>query len=74
MLRQSSAWLPDEPGKSLLVALILITPGSFLILPALALFRLCARHGCKGAIQSLRDWMAQARSEAARVFERATAP
>lgn len=56
MLRQISALLPEALGKSLLVVLILLTPGSFLLLPVLALFRLCARHGCNGAIQLLHDY------------------
>lgn len=70
MLRQISALLPEELGKSLLVALILITPGSFLVLPVLALFRLCARHGCYGAIQQLRGYWVSARIEMARRFGR----
>jgi hypothetical protein len=61
MLRQISALLPEEPGKSLLVALILLAPGSFLILPVLAMFRLCSRHGYNNAVQSLRDYIVGAR-------------
>jgi len=70
MLRQLTALLPEELGKSLLVVLILLTPGSFLLVPLLAFFRLCARHGCHGAIQSVRDYFVGARSEVARLFNR----
>lgn len=71
MVRQISALIPEELGKPLLVALILLTPGSFLLLPVLALFRLCTRHGCNGAIRSLRGDFAGVRSEAARLFNHA---
>lgn len=44
MLRRRLALRPQQLGKSLVIVLILITPGSFLILPLLALIRLRARR------------------------------
>lgn len=69
MLRQISALLPEEMGKSLLVVLILLAPGSFLLLPALALFRLCTKQGYNGAIRLLRDYLVRARSKGVRLFK-----
>jgi hypothetical protein len=68
MLRQISTLVPEELGKPLLAALILLMPGSFLVLPVLALFRLCASHGCNGATQALRDYFVRVRSEVAGLF------
>lgn len=52
MLRQFSALLPQGYAKWLGFALILLTPGSFLILPALALIRLCTRREEDGLDQA----------------------
>ena len=60
MLRQISAWLPEELAKPLVVALILITPGSFLILPLLAWYRIYARRDGMNLTQALRNYFVKA--------------